>query len=425
MGGFTLISGGKLIVHDYFQVYSINKKKWEIIDLRFTPPVYGAMAVPLLQSDVLIVGGLADLTHPSTRTFIFSEDQIFNLDPPGIGSGSFIPPVYETKNHLYFLTNTDKVAKFGIQDRNWQVISLNKSVPQEGSFPLDESLLPRRDGLYVYHADLVNKKLGEFNIMSQLMTTIPLKLIQYQDAGIALLPNGKLLFAGGCVEDERGVTDECFLYDSVTGKEESFPKLPHPQRGVKLLVLGNYVFALAGYNPTHTLAFTNYSQYLDLKTKKWGELKDMQRPVRYPSVGYLNNSLYVIGGELAADSQSEELTDIVQIYDLKSHEWSFIQTRYPLPIKCAGLMSISEQYLLIFGGEDEEGDPVTSCYSFNGSTFTETPFLNIDSPISTFYDPACTNSDYSYIFTSCGNLVRLDMDSLTWQELDIEECNQI
>jgi hypothetical protein len=383
------------------------------------------LAIPLTGSDVLIVGGLANLTHPSTRAFMFSEDMITNIDTPQISSGCFIPPVYETNNYLYFLTNTDKVFKYAIQDKNWRVISFNKSVPQEGSFPLDESLLPRRDGLYVYHADLVNKKLAEFNIMSQLMTTIPLKLIQYQDAGIALLPNGKLLFAGGCVEDERGVTDECFLYDSITGKEESFPKLPHPQRGLKLLVLGNYVFALAGYNPTHTLAFTNYSQYLDLKTKKWGELKDMQRPVRYPAVGYLNNSLYVIGGELAADYQSEELIDIVQIYDLQSHEWSFIQTRYPLPIKSAGLISISDQYLLIFGGEDEEGDPVTSCYSFNGSTFTETPLLNIDSPISTFYDSACTNSDYSYIFTSCGNLVRLEMDSLTWQELDVEECNQI
>lgn len=427
MGGFTLSSGGKLMHHDYFQCYSIEKMKWEVLDLKFTAPVYGALASPLMGSEVLIVGGLADLSHPSTRAFIFDGGNFINIETPPVGSDYFIPPVYDIKNQLYFLTNSDKVVKFNIENRKWSVIALKKSVPKEGNFPLDESLLPRSDGLYVYHADLVNKKLCEYNIMSQLMTTTQLKLIQYQDAGIAVLPNGKLLFAGGCVEDDRGVTDECFLYDSITGKEESFSKLPHPQRGVKLLVLGQYVFGLAGYNPTHSLAFTNYSQYLDLETQQWGMLKDMQRPVRYPATAYLNNTLYVIGGEQAADSVSEELTNIIQTYNLKSHEWSFIQTKYPLPIKNSGVITISDTSVLIFGGEDEEGDPVTQCFSFDGSNLTETHSLNTDSTVSTFYDPACLNSDFSFIFTSFGNLWRLDMESLTWSELDVEESvsNQI
>ncbi|CAG9320330.1 unnamed protein product [Blepharisma stoltei] len=428
-GGFIL-KQDKFARYETIQVYNLQEARWKILQLKFTLPVVGALAVPLEPKQILIVGGMKDLNTSASMAYLFDEEAGFsNLKDFKVSNIQFVPPVYRTEKYVYILAEPEILGRYDRATKEFEHFPLMSLMQQNADIRSLNTFNSTFNGIYTYHCDLSNKTITTFNTLSQEKSSIKLQSIQYRDAGIAFLPDGSLFFAGGVAANSPNPkpTNQCFRYDPVSQTEEAMTQLPKALRGIRLISTQDTIIAIAGFDDSESSYKEVYSCYIKFSDQIWVDLPNMLIAVRYPACCLLENSIYVIGGEEVIDEGIEEIRDCIQVCDLSSMVWTVKTLKYNIPAKCMGLIPFTEKTVLIFGGEDADGNEVKSSYEFDGENFRKAEDLPGDAAVMHFDDPACIRDGEAYIFNSAGDLYRLDFNSLSWEEVEAEEksVNQI
>lgn len=157
-----------------------------------------------------------------------------------------------------------------------------------------------------------------------------------------------------------------------------YGKLPYPLRDAGSAVLGDKIYVIGG------ITTNNISSYvLKLDQNGWKIITNLPTPV-YASIGFgWNGKIYVIGGFTMLSTQSgilagaTSMTDLIQIYDLKSNSWSF--SKAPLKLANAGYV-FNGTHLIVVGGYVGLAQFSSSVYVYNPSqdTWTKLPDLPVN-----------------------------------------------
>lgn len=83
-----------------------------------------------------------------------------------------------------------------------------------------------------------------------------------------------------------------------------------------------------------------------------------------------------------------------------------------------GSLNISNEFVLIFGGEDDESNALPNCYSFDGENFEKRPSLPDVSSTFTFDGPGIVNENRGYIYSTAGVLFSVDLETFEWTEIE-------
>ncbi|KAK2189253.1 hypothetical protein NP493_112g04000 [Ridgeia piscesae] len=86
----------------------------------------------------------------------------------------------------------------------------------------------------------------------------------------------------------------------------------------------------------------------DADADEWRPLPDMLKAVKRPAVASFSGCMWVIGGSV--DSMGVRSTDVVQVYDPTSGQWSY-GTPLPEPLFCPGAVVVTDNRLYVYGGQ--------------------------------------------------------------------------
>jgi hypothetical protein len=122
------------------------------------------------------------------------------------------------------------------------------------------------------------------------------------------------------------------------------------------------------------------------------------------------------------DSGCETLSSCVQSMDLKQKVWTSKVVNFPHEAKSMGVIQLSKTSVLIFGGEDNEGNSLNNCYLFNGENFEAKSNLPDSCSTYNFETTGVVHNAFGYIFTMAGVLLQVDLsNNFEWTELDVEQ----
>lgn len=420
-GGFSSITeDSKFNRKTDVYCYNILQASWSSANFDYQIPVVGSIGLNC-DNKILILGGLSEPTQNSTKVIqLTNNTQLSNLKDFQSPNLAILSPEYISGSKVYFLADPDMLITYDIKQQTINSESLiNMKKSSNEFFSSNPTHNPRVAGIYVYLPECGHKTLRDFNVISRDVNSHSFKSIQYRDAGMAIMNDGRLFFAGGVGLSTSKTTAMCFVFNAVTGEEVEEPSLPSPLRGVRLVVDAGIIYAIAGYNETMDKEVVAYSYVT--ASKEWRKLNNMMHLTRYPCCFTLRNYIYAIGGEVIDVDGCENMTDYVQIMDLESKVWTTKVVQYPCQGKCMGSLNISASTILIFGGEDNEGNSLNSCYLFDGETFELKPSLPDSCSTFNFDSPGVLHNNNGYIFTMAGVLLKVDIQTFEWEELSVEQ----
>lgn len=133
-----------------------------------------------------------------------------------------------------------------------------------------------------------------------------------------------------------------------------------------------------------------------------------------PGCGYINGKIYCIGG--CAEEEGASILYLVQAFCIKTEKWEVLNVEYPFGVLAPGVISISSNKLLCFGGMCKGGYKVVNTYFFDGNRFSligELP--EDDDPEATcFRDPCVLNGNFVYSFAKNGKLYKFGLQDHMW-----------
>lgn len=149
------------------------------------------------------------------------------------------------------------------------------------------------------------------------------------------------------------------------------------KEGRSCVMVNDLLYMFGGYSPaTNSMNFQTY----DIFRKKMGEVaaKNRDPPARaFHTCNAFNHYIVIFGGELYSRyTDSRLLTNEVLIFNTKSHEYLKVPFQHHLEPRKFHASVIIGPYLVISGGIDENGVPLSGLNSFNLS--------NLVSPLRVF-----------------------------------------
>lgn len=400
--------------------YNIHTAYWSNASFDYQIPVVGSVAL-VCDRKILVLGGMSEPSQNSSKVFLLNNNtQLNNLKDFQSPNLAILAPEYINGSKVMFLADPDMLITYDIKQSSVNSESLiNMKKTSNEFFASNPTHNPRVSGIYVYLPECGHKVLKDFNVVSQDINSHSFKTIQFRDAGMVVMTDGRLFFAGGVGSSTSKTTALCFVFDAVTGNENEEPNLPSQLRGLRLVEDSGIIYAIAGFNEGMEKEVVGYSYII--ASKEWRKLNNIMHPTRYPCCFTLKNYIYAIGGEVIDDEGYENMVDHVQAMDLESKVWTSKVVKYPNQGKCMGSINITPNSVLIFGGEDNDGNSLDTCYLFNGETFEPKPSLPSSCSTYNFESPGVLYNNSGYIFTMAGVLLKVDIDTFEWEELSIEQ----
>ncbi|OMJ68973.1 hypothetical protein SteCoe_33421 [Stentor coeruleus] len=418
-GGFSSVQDeSKFVKRNTVYRYDIARKKWDQANFDHPIATIGSVAMHC-SGKTLVLGGFAEYNNFSTKVFTISGSIANNVRDFNIANMVVLSPGFQSATKIFFLAEPDLLLTYDIKASTIAHESLHSLHPPTSEFFTKKiGFNPRAVGIYVYMAECSHKSLRDFNIISQESSVHNLKNIQFRDSGVLVLNDGKVFFAGGVGTSTSKAANLCFIYDTLTQEEKEAPALPSPLRGLRLVEQSGIIYAVAGFDDEGPEVL-GYCYVIN--THEWRKLNNMMHSTRYPCCFILKNSLYAIGGEEVDEDGVENVTNYVQVMDFESKVWTSKVVTYPHNGKSMGSLQVTDDTVLVFGGEDNEGNALNECYLFDGETFVNKSNLPDNSSTYTFESPGLVYDSIGYIYSTAGVLFQVDLATFEWNEIEVEQ----
>lgn len=148
--------------------------------------------------------------------------------------------------------------------------------------------------------------------------------------------------------------EHIYIYKTETGQWKKGAAIPKDRLrgGAGVALLKDKIYLSCGIKDGHRGDHKNWLDVFDIKTGEWSKLPDAPRPRDHFQSVIANDKLYNIGGRttVAADNPFKNTIGEVDVFDLKTKNWSTISD--PIPTKRAGNFTLLlGDDILVFGGE--------------------------------------------------------------------------
>jgi N-acetylneuraminic acid mutarotase len=170
---------------------------------------------------------------------------------------------------------------------------------------------------------------------------------------MAAAVDGRLYLIGGESGDPGGggprFQDRVYMLDEEVGAWVPRAPMPTARSGGGAGVIDGKIY-VAGGRPPRGSDLAVYDPSAD----EWTALPDLPTQRNHLGVAAIDGRLYVAGGRFGGGVGSE-MTDVLEIYDPRTNEWS---RGAPLPAPRAGVASVAANgCLYLIGGEGNDADP--------------------------------------------------------------------
>ena len=199
--------------------------------------------------------------------------------------------------------------------------SSDMNVEPEDHVPMKESILMCSGHFLRYH---MNSSVYEINICTnnvhQIME-LPSGCVTVMPA-LCSIPQG--IFGAGGKPDVNFAPDagsnECWLYNKYTHQVEILPSLSVPIYGAGAVFLDNKVYVIGGHPEE-----TDVVNILDLASYEWSSGPKLLHQVQYPKVAAIGHNIFVL-------HDNDNTSDLIPLLCLDTHtnSWS---SKTPLPIE--------------------------------------------------------------------------------------------
>jgi N-acetylneuraminic acid mutarotase len=265
--------------------------------------------------------------------------------------------------------------------------------------------------------ELGKNVIQEYNAVSGFLTESRYTQKFNEDAGIFMLSEtSEILLVGGKSPENQQTSRTCIAVQPGTTRIRALPNLPNPQQGVRVVEVDKKLYAMAGFSGTES-----FSQVL--VQQQWTPIAALPLPVKYPACFAIQQSIYLIGGEKLKDRDS--ICGDVFTLNCQTGAWAKLSVVYPLAICHASALFMKEHGLLVFGGDNDKGEPCTQSYIFNGQQFTQAAAIESQLEL-IFDDPPCFVDEDVFLYSRAGDLFKFNSQNGTWVDgVEEEEASLV
>lgn len=167
--------------------------------------------------------------------------------------------------------------------------------------------------------------------------------------------NGFLMAIGGFARNAGGgwqMRENVWRLDTLDGSWVAVKKLPFPQAEAVCTSVRGYVHIVGGRSPSGSMnrewrdhIDTDRHIAYDPVADRWDDFAPLPTPRNSAAGAVVNNTLYVLGGRMVDDGE----TNIVEVYDQLADRW---EKARPMPTALAGhAAAVLNGKIYVFGGE--------------------------------------------------------------------------
>ena len=415
LGGFQLIDG-KQENKDSVSVYRLSSSKWEVLQFKFAPHV-GCLAAPLDPRTYLIFGFKSQPPAKQNNALTLTETGVLNSNNPDCPQDqNFWYPIFQTDSNFSVISEDLWLYTFDCNSRNWTGVDMSKSVVEPPDYTRLQEIVPRTSRYYAFHVELGKNVIQEFNAVSGFLTESKYSQKFNEDAGIFVLAeSNEVILIGGKSPESQQTSRTCIAVQAGTERIRALPGLLNPQQGVRIVEVEKKLYAMAGFSGTNS-----YSQML---SQQWTQIHPLILPVKYPACFALQQTIYLIGGEKL--QERDTICSDVFSLNCMSGGWTKLPYMFPLAVCHASALRFKEGQILVFGGDNDKGEPSTLCYSFDGNQFRQG--AAIDSQLELIFDdPPCYLYEEVFVYSRNGDLFKFNTQNGTWTDgVEEEEASLV
>jgi len=416
LGGFQLVDG-KQENKDSVMVHRLDSPGWNALQFKFAPHI-GCLAAPLEPRKFLIFGIKSQQAGKPNNALTMTETEVLNskvLDCPQ--DKEFWYPVFQTETNFSVISEDLWLFTFDKISLTWSGVDMNKSLVDPPDYGRLQEVVPRTCRYYAFHVELGKNTIQEYNAVSGFMTESKYSQKFNEDAGIYLrADSNEILLIGGKSPENQQTSRTCLAIQPGTTRIQALSSLPNPQQGVRIVEVDRKLYAMAGFSGTES-----YSQ--SMGPQQWTPIGALPLPVKYPACFALKQSIYLIGGERLRDQDT--ICNDVFALNCQTGSWQQLPVKYPLAICHASALSIKEHGLLVFGGDNDKGEPCAQPYTFDGEQFHQAAAIETQLEL-IFDDPPCCVEDDIFLYSRAGDLFKFNSQNGTWVDgLEEEEASLV
>jgi N-acetylneuraminic acid mutarotase len=178
-----------------------------------------------------------------------------------------------------------------------------------------------------------------------------------EDHAAAAIYDGKLFVVGGYVTigGQRTSTNNSFIYDPSADKWEEIKSMPTPRGALAANFINDILYVIGGQDASRKTVSTN--EAYKPKTDTWTERQPMPTIRHHLASAVIDGKLYVIGGR-QTDKSPDLNIGTNEAYDPKLDKWTSLAS---MPTKRSGLTAVAlSNDVYVFGGEHpfDDGKPL-------------------------------------------------------------------
>lgn len=416
LGGFQFVEG-RQENKDSVMVHRLESSGWNALQFKFATHI-GCLAAALEPRKYLIFGIKSQQGGKPSNALTMTETEVLNSNMPDCTQDKeFWYPIFQTESNFSVISEDLWLFTFDKTSHVWTSIDMNKSLVEPPDYARLQEVVPRTSKYYTFHVELGKNAIQEYNAVSGFLTESRYTQKFNEDAGIFMLSDSsEILLVGGKSPENQQTSRTCIAVQPGTTRIRALPSLPNPQQGVRVVEVDKKLYAMAGFSGTES-----FSQVL--VQQQWTPIATLPLPVKYPACFAIQQSIYLIGGEKLKDRDS--ICGDVFTLNCQTGAWAKLSVVYPLAICHASALFMKEHGLLVFGGDNDKGEPCTQSYIFNGQQFTQAAAIESQLEL-IFDDPPCFVDEDVFLYSRNGDLFKFNSQNGTWVEgVEEEEASLV
>ncbi|CAG9315505.1 unnamed protein product [Blepharisma stoltei] len=188
------------------------------------------------------------------------------------------------------------------------------------------------------------------------------------------LPNDYVLIMGGKARKNSGAKQTAFFLDPATGSTYAAPSMINGHSSHVSLLVDGIVYVISGKNENNLTA--TQCEALNLSTMTWNSIQNINLGRTCPGGASVGKKIYIFGG------YQQTVNNTVEMYDISQDTWTLLAVLLPERLWQHGCYGISNNKILIFGGEGPSDEPhrVSYLYDINSEEFHScTPIITTSS----------------------------------------------